>query len=67
MQIGGSSGSQAAQQLLQATQQVASMSTNQLQAVSNKMAETKASAMENTAGQVAAAAERKGNLIDVII
>ncbi|MBD3669558.1 MAG: hypothetical protein HUJ29_02205 [Gammaproteobacteria bacterium] len=66
MKVGGSAGSQAAQQLMQATNQVAQMSTRQLQAVNNNLNEAKAGALQQTAQMQSSAADRKSQQIDVI-
>jgi hypothetical protein len=66
MKVGGSPGSQAAQQLMQATNQVNKMSTRELQAVNNNVADVKAKALQKSAEMQAAAVERKNHQIDVI-
>lgn len=66
MQIGGSPGAQAAQQLMEASNQVTKLSGRQLQAVNNEVNNVKASALQNSAQQVAATAGRKGSVIDAM-
>jgi hypothetical protein len=66
MNIGSSSGLQAATQLMQATNQVVSLATQQLQVTGNKVSEVKSSALQNSAQQMSAAVQRKGNIIDVL-
>jgi hypothetical protein len=66
MKVGGSPGSQAAQQLMQATNQVTKMSTQELQAVNNNMAEVKAKALQKSAEIQSEAVSRKNHQIDVI-
>lgn len=65
--IGGTAGSQAAHALMQASNNVREMSTQQINTVNSKLQETKASALQNTAKQTSAAAERKGNMIDQMV
>lgn len=64
MEIGGSAGSQAALHIMQASNQVNKLSTQQLQAVSNQMSEVKATALQNSAEQVTSTVGRKGSVID---
>ena len=66
MQIGGSPGAQAAQQLMQANNQVSKLSGHQLQAVNNEMNNVKANALQQSAQQVTETASRKGSVIDAM-
>lgn len=63
----GSAGSAAAQQLMQASNSMREMSNRQLTTVNSQLQETKASALQNTAKQTAAAVDRKGNTIDLMV
>jgi hypothetical protein len=66
MNVSGSPGATAAQQLMQATSDAVRLSMRQLDAVNNHLTDTKAKALENTAQQEAASAERKSFQIDLM-
>lgn len=65
MEIGGS-GNQAAKQLMEATNSVADLATQQMQAVNAEVQQAKDAALQNTAKQMSASVERKGNAIDLM-
>lgn len=66
MQVGGSAGAQAAQQLMEASNQVTKLSGQQLQAVNNEVNNVKASALQNSAQQISSSVGRKGSVIDAM-
>jgi len=66
MNVSGSPGATAAQRLMQATSDAVRMSVRQLIAVNDHLTDTKTKALENSAQQEAASAERKSNQIDVM-
>lgn len=67
MDIGGSAGSQAAQQLMQATNSLKSMTTQQIQAVNNDVNNVKAHAVQTTAEMTSAAVDRAQRRIDLMV
>lgn len=67
MNIGSSAGSQAAQQLMQATNNLKSMTTQQIQAVNNDVNNVKAHAVQTTAEMTSAAVDRAQRRIDLMV
>ncbi len=65
--VSGSAGSAAAQQLMQAINTVKNMTAQQISVVNGELQETKAWALQQTAQQVNATIERKGNTIDLMV
>ena len=66
MNVSGSPGATAAQQLMQATTNASRMSMRQLDAVNNHLTDTKAKALEISAQQETSSAERKSYQIDLM-
>lgn len=66
MNVSGSPGATAAQQLMQATLNTVSTSMRQLEAVNNNLTDAKTKAIEISAEMEAASAERKNDQIDVM-
>ena len=66
MNIGSSPGAQAATQLMQANSQVVKQAARQVTVANDRMNQVKAAALEQTAKQAAASAERKGNFVNVM-
>jgi hypothetical protein len=52
---------------MQASNNLRAMSAQQITTVNNELQSTKADALQNTAKQTAAAVDRKGNTIDLMV
>ncbi|MDH5360963.1 MAG: hypothetical protein OEX03_12635 [Gammaproteobacteria bacterium] len=66
MKVGGNPGIQAAQQLMQSTNQVGRMAVQQVTMANEKIESSKDSALQNTVQQVASSVGRKGTVIDTM-
>ena len=66
MKVGGNPGIQAAQQLMQSTNQVGRLAVQQVTMANQKFEQSKDVALQHSAQQLSVAVERKGNVIDVM-
>lgn len=66
MKVGGNPGIQAAQQLMQSTNQVARLAVQQVTVANQKVESSKDSALQNTVQQVSSSVGRKGTVIDTM-
>lgn len=66
MKVGGNPGIQAAQQIMQSTNQVSRMAVQQVTVANQNIESSKDSALQNSAQQLSTSVERKGQIIDVM-
>ncbi|MDH5183519.1 MAG: hypothetical protein OEX12_06460 [Gammaproteobacteria bacterium] len=66
MKVGGNPGIQAAQQLMQSTNQVARMAVQQVTMANQNVESSKDSALQNAVQQVSSSVGRKGTVIDTM-
>ena len=66
MKVGGNPGIQAAQQLMQSTNQVGRMAVQQVTMANQNIENSKDSALQNTVQQISSSVERKGTVIDTM-
>lgn len=66
MKVGGNPGIQAAQQLMQSTNQVGRLAVQQVNTANQNIESSKDSALQNAAQQLSTSVERKGTVIDAM-